>query len=164
MIAATIPKMQCPACGSESVVLDTRETDGGARVVRRRVCKDQGHRFSTDETLGVIRVRKARRNFELFDKAKLVRGIERAIYKRPIQDPNLKAKQAADRIEARLRAAGQQEIDHKALGDLVLEELKDIDWQAWVRYATVLHSYTREELIEKVNALPPSETAPQDDD
>ncbi|MDY6773678.1 MAG: transcriptional regulator NrdR [Candidatus Nanohaloarchaea archaeon] len=127
--------MNCPHCeASESRVLETREntTDGATR--RRRECKDCGERFTTYERVESpsLTVIKSDGSEEPFQREKLKEGIEKACQKRDVSQ---------DDIETGLRASGRERIESSEIGDRVVEELKQVDEVAYVRFASVYNSF-----------------------
>ncbi len=134
--------MRCPSCNhSESKVIDSRPSDDGGSIRRRRECLACGHRFTTYERLGEnpIIVIKADGSSEAFDRAKLMRGILTACAKRPVTPENIEALTAA--IETDLRSLPRGEVRSKDLGDMVLARLADLDDVAYIRFASVYKDF-----------------------
>jgi transcriptional repressor NrdR len=135
--------MHCPYCGAEeSRVVDTLSDSIGNEIRRRRVCRVCGRRFSTVERVrtGLPLVIKdsppglpARR--EPFDRAKLRRGIQVACAKRPI--PQAAIDRLVEGIEAQLQASGMGEVPSRAIGEMVINGLRELDEIAYIRYAIV---------------------------
>jgi transcriptional repressor NrdR len=133
--------MHCPFCrGPDTRVIDSRDTDSGQAIRRRRECSSCGQRFTTFERMEgvplVVRKRDGRR--EPFDRAKVVSGIAKACKNRPVSDESMRA--ICDEIEeiARERAG---EITSAALGDEVLTRLSALDEVAYVRFASVVQEF-----------------------
>ena len=125
--------MDCPSCGTQTSVLETRKASGGVR--RRRACPDCGERFTTREQLvaetPVVIKRSGRR--QRFDRTKLRAGLIRATHKRDVSDHAVEA--LVDRIEAEAMHDG--EIDSDRLGELCLDGLQDLDQGAFLQYVGV---------------------------
>lgn len=134
--------MHCPFCGADDTkVIDSRLVTEGAQVRRRRECSSCGERFTTFESAELVmpRVIKSDSKREPFDDAKLRAGLMRALEKRPV---SLEAVDAAiTRIIHRLRATGEREIPARSVGERVMEELRQLDTVAYVRFASVYRSF-----------------------
>ncbi len=134
--------MYCPFCGKQDTkVIDSRLAGGGAQVRRRRECIDCGDRFTTYESAELLmpRMIKSDGTREPFNGDKLRAGLLRALEKRPVETENVEA--AIQRIENRLSASGEREISTRQLGDWVMDELRDLDQVAYVRFASVYRSF-----------------------
>ncbi|MBQ0754585.1 MAG: transcriptional regulator NrdR [Gammaproteobacteria bacterium] len=134
--------MYCPFCGvDDTKVIDSRLVTDGAQVRRRRECNACGERFTTFETAELVmpRVVKSDGKREPFDEAKLRAGLMRALEKRPVSMEDLEA--AVTRISHRLRATGERELPARDIGELVMEELRQLDTVAYVRFASVYRSF-----------------------
>lgn len=134
--------MRCPSCGyPESKVVDSRSADEGASIRRRRECLKCGHRFTTYERLAEnpILVTKTDGSSEVFDRAKLMRGLLIACAKRPITPEKVDNLIAS--IEAELRSTQRTEIKSKDLGDMVLARLASLDDVAYIRFASVYKDF-----------------------
>ena len=130
--------MRCPSCDyPESKVVDSRPSDDGATIRRRRECLNCKHRFTTYERLGdtPLLVTKSDGSSETYDRNKLIRGVTVACAKRPITPEQITS--LIDSIEAELRAMPRNEITSKELGTKVLERLESLDDVAYVRFASV---------------------------
>ncbi len=130
--------MQCPYCNAKNqsrVVDTTRDAQGGIR--RRRECKACGRRFSTYERVlsATPLLVKGDGSREAFDREKLIRGIQISCAKRPISAAAING--LVDRIETHLQHLGKDEVSSRVVGDMVIEELKEIDPIAYIRYAIV---------------------------
>jgi len=132
--------MQCPHCGyNDSKVLDSRDIADGVR--RRRQCLSCNGRFTTYERIqksGLYVIKKDKRR-ELFDKSKLLNGIRKAFEKRPVASRVIE--KLADDIEADLYRQGKQEIPTYLIGDMVMENMKNLDHIAYIRFASVYREF-----------------------
>jgi len=130
--------MKCPFCNKDgSQVLESRVSDDGRGIRRRRECANCGKRFTTHETVkkSVLWVIKRDGRREPFEKEKLKRGILRAIEKRPVSLDVVN--EILDQIEAEMLKAEKEEVTSKSIGDAVLKKLKKVDKVAWLRFASV---------------------------
>ena len=130
--------MKCPSCGSlDSKVIDSRLTDEGSSIRRRRECTKCAKRFTTYETIEMttIMVIKKSGNRQTFSPQKLKNGILKACEKRPV--PMYKIDKLIEDIEKHIANQLDAEVTSKLIGDLVMEGLKDIDDVAYVRFAAV---------------------------
>lgn len=134
--------MKCPYCSCEdSKVIDSRPTDEGERIRRRRECTKCGKRFTTYEiieTVPLIVVKKDGTR-ESFDRVKLFNGLLRACEKRPV--PVETIEKAVTDIESQLQNSLEKEITSGKIGELAMEKLKDIDEVAYVRFASVYRQF-----------------------
>jgi|SRR5690554_55066 len=134
--------MHCPFCREDDTkVIDSRLAADGGQVRRRRECGSCGERFTTFETaeLAMPRMIKSDGKREPFDDAKLRAGLMRALEKRPV---SLEAVDASvTRITHRLRATGEREVPARVVGEFVMEELRQLDTVAYVRFASVYRSF-----------------------
>ncbi len=134
--------MRCPYCGEpESKVLDSRPTEEGAAIRRRRECLACGRRFTTYEKveeMPLVVIKKDGRR-ESFDRVKLLNGLLRACEKRPI--PLAKLEALVDDIERQIRNRSASEIDSRDIGELAMEGLRQLDEVAYVRFASVYRSF-----------------------
>ncbi len=135
--------MKCQFCNSvDSRVVDSRPTDDGSSIRRRRECSNCGRRFTTYEKVETIQllVVKKDRTRELFDTGKIRAGIIHACHKRPV------AAQEIDRIVAQVEQFAynsmQQEITTQQIGEMVMEELRKLDEVAYIRFASVYRQFT----------------------
>ncbi|MFI4964961.1 MAG: transcriptional regulator NrdR [Caulobacterales bacterium] len=134
--------MRCPFCGHlESQVKDSRPSEDGAAIRRRRLCPDCGGRFTTFERVQLreltILKRSGRRT--PFERDKLARSIAVAIRKRPI-DPE-RVERMISSIVRQLESMGETELPSSAVGELVMTQLKALDDVAYVRYASVYRDF-----------------------
>ncbi len=134
--------MKCPYCSyDESKVIDSRPTDEGEKIRRRRECLKCGKRFTTYEmieSLPVI-VIKRDRSREPFNREKLMNGMLRACEKRPVSIDMLE--KAIDEIEAAIQNSLDREVTSEKVGELTMEKLKAIDEVAYVRFASVYRQF-----------------------
>ncbi|MBQ62866.1 MAG: transcriptional regulator NrdR [Gammaproteobacteria bacterium] len=134
--------MHCPFCSDkETKVIDSRLVAEGNQVRRRRECTQCGERFTTFETAELVlpRVIKSNGNRQPFDEDKLRSGLARALEKRPVTLEVVES--AIDRIKHELRATGEREVKTREVGEIVMEELRDLDEVAYVRFASVYRSF-----------------------
>ncbi len=130
--------MKCPFCGyEESKVIDSRPTDEGERIRRRRECMKCAKRFTTYEIIESvpILVVKKDKSREAFDRDKLMRGMVRACEKRHVSMDTIET--AVSEIEVSLQNSLDREVSSVKIGELVMEKLKEIDEVAYVRFASV---------------------------
>jgi transcriptional repressor NrdR len=132
----------CPTCGDgETRVLESRESDAGEAIRRRRECLDCHARFTTFErfeqsTLWVVKRDGIRQPFE---RSKLLRGLERACVKRPVALDSIERIVAA--VEAGFRSDGLSEVPSGAIGEAALLHLRELDGVAYIRFASVYRSF-----------------------
>ncbi|MEX2962967.1 transcriptional regulator NrdR [Microbulbifer sp. TYP-18] len=134
--------MHCPFCGAEDTkVVDSRLVAEGDQVRRRRECLGCRERFTTFETAELLlpRVIKQNGKRESFDEKKLRAGIQRAVEKRPVSTEQVET--AVAHIKHSLRAAGERELPARAIGQLVMEQLRELDQVAYVRFASVYRRF-----------------------
>ncbi|KRM93951.1 transcriptional regulator NrdR [Lentilactobacillus senioris DSM 24302 = JCM 17472] len=134
--------MQCPHCGNNgSKVVDSRPTDDGRAIRRRRECERCGFRFTTFERVEVtpLLVIKKNGNREEFSREKLTKGIVRSAEKRPVSMNSITS--LVDKIENKIRAAGDNEITSQQIGEYVMEELVNLDEISYIRFASVYRQF-----------------------
>ena len=134
--------MKCPFCSyEESKVIDSRPTDEGERIRRRRECMKCGKRFTTYEIIESvpILVIKKDKSREQFDRNKLLAGMMRACEKRQVSIETLE--KAVDEIEANLQNSLDREVTSIHIGELAMDKLKEIDEVAYVRFASVYRHF-----------------------
>lgn len=134
--------MKCPFCGfEESKVIDSRPTDEGERIRRRRECIKCTKRFTTYEIIESvpILVVKKDKSREAFDRMKLMNGMLRACEKRPVSMETIE--NAVSEIETTLQNSLDREVTSVRVGELVMEKLKAIDEVAYVRFASVYKQF-----------------------
>ena len=134
--------MKCPYCGyEESKVIDSRPTDEGERIRRRRECLKCAKRFTTYEiieSMPIIVIKKDKSR-EAFDRQKLLNGLLRACEKRPVSFETLE--RITDEIETIIQNTLDREVSSEKIGELVMEKLKDTDEVAYVRFASVYRQF-----------------------
>ena len=134
--------MKCPYCGySESKVIDSRPADENSSIRRRRECLSCGKRFPTEETaesrpMGVGQKDGSRQRF---DRRKVLGGMIRACEKRPV--PLAELEKIAEEIEQDLQNSMEREISTEAIGEKVMERLRNVDQVAYVRFASVYRQF-----------------------
>lgn len=134
--------MRCPICGhTESKVVDSRSSDDGESIRRRRECLECANRFTTYERREEIPliVLKKGNGGEAFDRSKLMRGLLTATAKRNIPMESLES--LITDVETELRNSFKNEVTSKALGDMVLKRLRELDKVAYVRFASVYKDF-----------------------
>ena len=149
--------MKCPYCSaSDSKVIDSRPTEDGEKIRRRRECLKCGRRFTTYEIVERVPIIVVKKDGsrEGFDRQKLLGGMLRACEKRPVSYQMLEA--AVENIEQAIRAEYEQEVTSIHIGELAMAELKKVDEVAYVRFASVYRQFSdintfMEELREILN-------------
>ena len=134
--------MRCPYCGHEdSQVKDSRPTEDGAAIRRRRQCEDCGARFTTFERIQLreVGVTKADGRREPFDREKLMRSIQIACRKRPIDGARIE--RLVSGIQRQLETSGDSEVQAAQIGGMVMEALKGFDSVAYIRFASVYKNF-----------------------
>lgn len=134
--------MRCPYCGHEaSQVKDSRPSEDGAAIRRRRQCEDCGARFTTFERIQLrdLTVVKSEDRREPFEREKLARSIEIACRKRPV-DP-VRIERLISGIQRQLETSGENEVASKHIGELVMEGLRGLDTVAYIRFASVYKEF-----------------------
>ncbi len=134
--------MHCPFCGNEDTqVKDSRPSDDGASIRRRRQCTGCNQRFTTIERVQLreLTVLKADGRRVPFDRDKLARSIRISLRKRPVQEEQVE--RIVNGIVRQLEASGENDIPSKHLGEAVMEVLRDVDAVAYVRFASVYRDF-----------------------
>ena len=134
--------MKCPFCGSaDTQVIDSRVSEPGDSIRRRRRCAICQKRFTTYETveLRLPQVVKTNGTRSDFDVGKLRNGFQRALHKRPV--PTEFVDQAVDRIVGQVLALGEREIPSRQIGEMVMQELYKLDKVAYIRFSSVYRSF-----------------------
>ncbi|NLW77932.1 MAG: transcriptional repressor NrdR [Ruminococcaceae bacterium] len=135
--------MKCPYCGeSDSKVIDSRPADDATRIRRRRQCLVCAKRFTTFEIVETVplMVVKKDKSREAFDREKLMRGLMRASYKRPVSYQMLE--EIVNDIEQKLSSNYDREVTSMAIGELAMERLQTADEVAYVRFASVYRQFS----------------------
>jgi transcriptional repressor NrdR len=134
--------MHCPFCPSDDTrVIDSRVSEDGTSIRRRRECPACGERFSTVEAaeLKMPAIIKSDGRREAFDEAKLRGSFDKALQKRPVAAEQIEA--AVRRVIVQLRTGGERELASRRVGEYVMEQLRQLDQVAYVRYASVYRKF-----------------------
>ena len=134
--------MKCPFCAHENTkVIDSRPADDNNSIRRRRECEKCGKRFTTYEKIESIPlvVIKKDNGRETYDRSKIEKGILRSCHKRPVSVEQIE--KTVDNIENRIFNMELKEIDSSAIGEIVMEELMDLEEVAYVRFASVYREF-----------------------
>ena len=147
--------MKCPFCSYEDTkVIDSRSQEDNSVIRRRRLCEKCGKRFTTYERIDTIplTVIKKDNTREQFDKTKLLNGIMKSCYKRPVSLHQMEL--LVENIENAITNSERKEIESQKIGDMVIEELKNLDEVSYVRFASVYRQFkdinTFREALEKI--------------
>ena len=135
--------MRCPFCAhDDSQVKDSRPTEDGAAIRRRRQCESCGARFTTFERIQLreLTILKSERRREPFERDKLARSVAIACRKRPIEQARID--QMVSGIQRQLETLGDAEIDAQQIGALVMDGLRSLDSVAYIRFASVYKDFT----------------------
>lgn len=135
--------MKCPYCGElESKVIDSRPTEDGEKIRRRRECLSCSRRFTTYEIVETVPVMVIKKDHsrEAFDRQKLLGGMLRACEKRPVSYQMLE--QAVNEIEQTVLNSYEREVTSLEIGELAMQQLKNIDEVAYVRFASVYRQFS----------------------
>jgi transcriptional repressor NrdR len=131
--------VNCPFCrNADSRVVDSRSTDDGTAIRRRRQCPQCGRRFSTLETASLTVLKRSGAS-EPFSRAKIVSGVRKACQGRPVGEDDLAL--LAQRVEEQIRATGAAEIDAHEIGLGILGPLRELDEVAFLRFASVYQAF-----------------------
>ena len=143
--------MHCPFCRhTDSRVIDSRTTDDGTCIRRRRQCPECGRRFTTLETSSLNVVKRSGAS-EPFSRAKVLSGVRKACQGRPVTEDDLAL--LAQKVEEAIRAQGNAEIEAHEVGMAVLEPLRELDEIAYLRFASVYQAWSSLEDFEGAIAL-----------
>jgi transcriptional repressor NrdR len=143
--------MRCPSCGSlDTQVKDSRPTEDSAAIRRRRVCLSCNDRFTTFERVQLRELVVIKRNGRRvpFDRDKLMRSVQIALRKRPV-DPE-RIEQTVSKIVRELETQGENEISSETVGELIMEHLRGLDTVAYVRFASVYRNFREAKDFEAV--------------
>jgi len=143
--------MRCPYCGSlDTQVKDSRPTEDSAVIRRRRVCPNCNGRFTTFERVQLRELTVLKRSGRrvVFDRDKLMRSVEISLRKRPVDSERIE--RLISGIVRKLESMGESEIASSVIGELVMEELKQLDDVAYVRFASVYRNFREPKDFEKV--------------
>lgn len=134
--------MRCPYCNyTESKVVDSRPTDGGQAIRRRRECIDCGKRFTTYENIEEIPIIVVKKdgNRESYNRNKLINGVIKSCEKRPVPRSTIEA--MVDDVERKISNSLEGEVTSMEIGEMVMNKLKEIDEVAYVRFASVYRQF-----------------------
>ena len=134
--------MKCPFCeNSDTKVIDSRQTDDGHAIRRRRECENCNKRFTTYEKVEemILMVIKKDGSREAFDRSKIMNGIVKACEKRPVPVAEIEA--VVDEIERGLNNMMEKEVESSFISELIMEKLRDMDEVAYVRFASVYRQF-----------------------
>ena len=134
--------MKCPFCGRDNTrVVDSRPVEDTNSIRRRRMCESCGKRFTTHEVIETVPIIVVKRDKsrEVFDRNKLTGGILRACEKRPVSIEQIE--NMVNDIEAQLQSSLDREITSKQIGELAMDQLKNIDEVSYVRFASVYRQF-----------------------
>ena len=143
--------MRCPYCGSlDTQVKDSRPTEDSAVIRRRRVCPNCNERFTTFERVQLRELTVLKRSGRRvgFDRDKLLRSVEISLRKRPVDSERIE--RMISGIVRKLESMGENEIASSVIGELVMEELKQLDDVGYVRFASVYRNFREPKDFEKV--------------
>lgn len=135
--------MRCPFCGhSDTQVKDSRPSEDGLTIRRRRFCPECNSRFTTFERVHLRELTVLKKNGErrVFDREKIAKSIQMAMRKRPI-DADV-VEQVISKIVRELESQGEGEIPSAVIGEMVMEGLKELDKVAYIRFASVYKNFT----------------------
>ena len=134
--------MKCPFCGDDNTrVIDSRPADDNEAIRRRRQCDECGKRFTTYEkveTIPLIVIKKDK-NRETYDRSKIESGVVRSCLKRPVSVDQIEA--CVDEIENKIFNLGVREIESEKIGEIVMDQIRDLDQVAYVRFASVYRQF-----------------------
>jgi len=142
--------MRCPFCGSDDTqVKDSRPTEENATIRRRRSCPACGSRFTTFERVQLRELTVVKKDGEKapFDRDKVMRSLKIALRKRPVD--NEKIERIVNGIQRRLETLGETEIPTKVVGEMIMDNLLDLDQVAYVRFASVYRNFREAKDFEK---------------
>ncbi len=142
--------MRCPFCGNfETQVKDSRVSDDGESIKRRRYCNKCDSRFTTYERIQLREILVIKKNGEkkIFDPEKLKKSIEMAVRKRPVSD--LQVEKLANNIVRQLEVESETEIPSSKIGEMVMSSLEKLDKVAFVRFASVYKNFEKPDDFQK---------------
>ncbi len=147
--------MKCPNCGhEEDRVVDSRPSQDGRAIRRRRECLGCNERFTTYEYVeqSTLTVIKSDNRREPFDRTKLVQGLKLACNKRPVSAKQIE--NMADQVEGEINSRSKNEIESHDIGEIVMKHLRQVDEIAYVRFASVYRKFKdKEEFLEEMKKL-----------
>jgi len=149
--------MRCPSCGSlDTQVKDSRPTEDSAVIRRRRVCLACNFRFTTFERVQLRELTVIKRNGRRvpFDRDKLLRSVQIALRKRPVEPERID--QMVSKVVRELESMGESEVSSESIGEIVMEHLRTLDDVAYVRFASVYRNFREakdfETLLDELSA------------
>ena len=146
MVQAIVETMHCPFCQNpDTKVVDTRISEDGHSIRRRRECPKCAKRFTTVETTMLLVVKRSG-NVEQFDRNKVISGVRKACQGRPINEDDLKM--LGQRVEEDLRSRGLAQVKSDEVGKAILKPLRDLDMVAYMRFASVYQNFENLEDIQ----------------
>ena len=134
--------MRCPLCGhNDTQVKDSRPTEDNSAVRRRRLCPECGSRLTTFERVQLreLTVCKSDGKKVIFDREKLIRSLQIALRKRPVDEDRID--RIVNSIQRQLETSGENEIPTRAIGEMVMDSLRELDQVAYVRFASVYKKF-----------------------
>lgn len=153
--------MYCPFCRHpDSRVIDSRTSDDGVSIRRRRQCPECGRRFSTLETASLSVIKRSGVT-EPFSREKIAAGVKKACQGRPVTDQDLA--QLAQRVEEAIRQTGVSQVDANEIGLAILEPLRELDEVAYLRFASVYQAFESLDDFETAIDKLRTETPPSDE-
>lgn len=138
--------MHCPFCGyEETQVKDSRPSEDGTSIRRRRACPECGARFTTFERIQLreLTVIKARDKRQPFDRDKIIKSMQVALRKRPVAEDHIE--RAVNGIVRQLEVTGENEVTSRQIGELVMQALMELDVIGYIRYASVYKDFSKAE-------------------
>lgn len=142
--------MVCPFCGHDDTkVVDSRDTNDGRAIRRRRECEKCQSRFSTYEEMEIMKLTVIKRDGskQEYNRKKIETGLYKALEKRPVSEE--KISKAIGEIEFEIQAKESNEIKSKEIGKMILEKLRELDEVAYIRFASVYKSFKNMESFKK---------------
>lgn len=147
--------MRCPDCGYENTgVVDTRDTEKGNTVRRRRECRRCGFRFTTYERpeWESLQIKKRDGSIEPYNREKIKRGIELAVEKRPVSEDQVE--KIVNEVEDEIKNQGTQIVPSRLIGEIISEKLKEVDEVAYIRFVSVYKAFEDpEEFIQELDKI-----------
>ena len=134
--------MKCPFCGNEDTqVKDSRPSEDNTAIRRRRSCQECGARWTTFERVQLRELTVIKNDTEraLFDRDKLAKSLRIALSKRPVSEERIN--RIVNSIQRQLETSGENEIPTKAIGEIVMENLRELDQVGYVRFASVYRNF-----------------------
>ena len=134
--------MKCPYCGFlDSKVIDSRPTEGGDRIRRRRECESCRKRFTTYEVVETVPIVVVKRDGtrQTFDRSKIVNGLLRACQKRPVTLQQIE--KITDEVTNEIRGSADREVSSQVIGNMIMDRLRNLDEVSYVRFASVYRSF-----------------------